>query len=431
MKQAIFSLLFFLISASLLDAQQVAKNEDGAFLLTNATIHTITKGNLVGNVLIRDGKIAGVGDVSGGDNISSIDCTGKHVYPGFIDGGTRLGLSEVGSISLTQDYNEVGDATPQMQALTAVNPSSVAIPVTRVNGVTSALVVPAGGIFSGTAALVDLHGYTPKDMFAGFKGLAMNFPSSARRGRRDRRSNEDLKKEYEKSQKRLNDIWEGAVLYAKIDSSNRASGTQSAYNPEMEALAKVINNEMPLLVEVNKKKDILLALEWIKKNNVNAILTGVAEGWRVADSIQQMDIPVITGPVLSVPARDSDKYDVSYTNAARMVQAGIKVAIRTNETENVRNLPFNAGFAATYGLGVEEALKAITITPAQIFGVGDLYGSIEEGKVANLFVADGDPFEMKTRITHLFIKGWQVPIESRHTLLYDEFLERSPGLSNK
>lgn len=423
--------VFLLLSFWQLQAQQVAKNEYGTFHLTNATIHTVTNGTITGDVLIKEGKIAGVGTVTTTENVQQIDCTGKHIYPGFIDGGTRLGLSEVGSVSLTQDYNEVGDATPQMQALTAVNPNSVAIPVTRVNGVTTALVVPSGGIFSGTAALINLHGYTPKDMFAEFKGIRMNFPSSGRRGRRDRRSDEDLKKEHEKAQKRLNDIWSAAVLHAKIDSANTAAGQTTAYNPEMEALAKVVTGEIPLLVEVNKKDDILLALKWIKKNQVNAILTGVSDGWRVVDSIKSQDLSVITGPVLSVPSRDSDKYDAPYTNAAKMVAAGIKVAIRTNETENVRNLPFNAGFAATYGLGVEEALKAITITPAEIFGVADKYGSIEEGKIANLFVSDGDPFEMKTRITDLFIKGWKIPIESRHTLLYDEFIERSPGLTDK
>jgi len=179
---------------------------------------------------------------------------------------------------------------------------------------------------------------------------------------------------------------------------------------------------------VNKDKDIESALEWIEKMGVKAILVGVAEGHRVADKIAAAGIPVITGPVQTVPGRDEDSYDIAYANAGIMQKAGVKVALRTDDSENVRNLPFHAGFAAAYGMGVEEALKAITINPAEIFGLGDQYGSIEEGKMANLFVSDGDPFEMKTRITHLFIKGWNIPMESRHTLLYDEFLERSPGL---
>ncbi len=155
---------------------------------------------------------------------------------------------------------------------------------------------------------------------------------------------------------------------------------------------------------------------------------GVAEGWRVAEKIAKAGIPVITGPVLSLPRRESDRYDVPYTNASKMHKAGVKVALRTDNAENTRNLPFNAGFAAAYGMGTEEALKSVTIIPAEIFGISDKYGSIEKGKVANIFVADGDPFETKTRIEKLFIRGWDIPLESRQTLLYDEFLERTPGI---
>jgi imidazolonepropionase-like amidohydrolase len=130
-----------------------------------------------------------------------------------------------------------------------------------------------------------------------------------------------------------------------------------------------------------------------------------------------------------MPSRDNDRYDQPYRNAGIMQKAGVKVALRTNEAENVRNLPFNAGFAATYGMGREEALKAVTIVPAEIFGVSDKLGSIEAGKRANLFISTGDPFEPSSEIKHLFIDGWNVPLESRQTLLYDEFLHRTPGVS--
>lgn len=196
----------------------------------------------------------------------------------------------------------------------------------------------------------------------------------------------------------------------------------------MEALVDVINGSAPILLEVNKKADILEALKWVNENKLKAIFTGVAEGYRVADSLAKYKIPVITGPILSNPSRASDKYDVAYANPSLMQKAGVKVAIRTNETENVRNLPYNAGFAATYGMTWEQAFDAISIVPAQIFGIDKDYGSLEEGKIANLFISNGDPFETRTQIKHLFIKGWNIPLESRHTLLYDEFLERDPGL---
>lgn len=408
------------------EGQQVAKGEYGTFLLTNATVETVTNGRLENaSVLIQDGKIAAVGDyVESPADAKTIDCTGLIIYPGMIDGGTQLGLTEVGSISLTRDANEIGETTPHMQALTAVNPNSVAIPVTRVSGVTTVLSAPTGGRFPGTAALIDLWGYTPDQMFTGFKGVVMNFPSSGKRGWWDRRSADEIKKEEEKNTKALNDTWDAAILYAKI----AKSGGDLDYNPEVEALAEVINGSSTLMVNANKAKDIEAALKWVEEKGVQkVILTGAYEGWRVADKIAAANIPVITGPVLRTPTRASDRYDKAYANPGIMQKAGVKVAIRTNETENVRNLPFNAGFAAAYGMGTEEALKAVTIVPAEIFGLADKLGSIEVGKQANLFIADGDPFETKTNIREVFIKGWKIPMDSRHIRLYNEFLDRQPG----
>ena len=166
----------------------------------------------------------------------------------------------------------------------------------------------------------------------------------------------------------------------------------------------------------------------MKENNVDAVLCGVSEGWRAAKEIAEANVPVITGPVLRNPTRAYDRYDRPYANAGAMQKAGVKVAIRTNEIENVRNLPYHAGFAVTYGMDKKEALKAVTIVPAEIFGVSDMYGSLEKGKVANLFVTDGDPFETKTQVKYVFIDGWNIPLVSRHTQLYEEYLERSPGV---
>lgn len=411
-----------------LQAQQIAKSTYGSFLLKGATVHTITKGDVQADVHIVDGKIASVAaNITAPANTEVIDCSGKHIYPGMIDAGTSLGLIEVSSVSLTNDANEIGNVTPHVQALTAINPNSVAIPVTRVSGVTTVIAKPSGGLFTGTAALISLVGYTPDQMYAGFKGVVMNFPSSGKRGRRDRRSPEDVKKDAEKALKTLNDVWDKAVAYAKMN----ASKSVADYNPEMEALKEVVAGNRALMIEVNKKDDILAAIEWVKDKNLNVILTGVSEGHKVAKEIAAAGIPVITGPMLSVPSRASAAYDISYTNPGLMLKAGVKVAIRSNETENVRNLPFNAGFAAAYGMGKEEALKAVTIVPAELFGVADMYGSIEQGKMASLFVSDGDPFETRTNIEKLFINGWNVPIESRHTLLYNEFLNREPGLDKK
>jgi imidazolonepropionase-like amidohydrolase len=426
------SLLTFLLVfvGSQIEAQQVKKAEKGIFLLKNAMLHTITAGNYVGDILLKDGIIADIGrNLTSVPNAKVVDCTGKHIYPGLIDGGSRLGLSEVSAVSVTNDFNELGDFIPHMKALTAVNPNAVAIPVTRVNGVTSVFAKPSGGTFPGTGALIDLFGYSPEQMTSGAERVVMNFPSTGRRGRFDRRSDEDVKKDAEKALKNANDVWESALQYHKMDSIAKAENQKwMTNNPQMEALMPIVHGQVPLFIEVNSKGDIESALEWIAEKKLKAVLTGVAEGWRVADKIAKAKIPVITGPMLAVPGRDNDRYDASYTNPGKMSKAGIKVAIRTDGSENTRNLPFNAGFAAAYGMGVEEALKAVTINAAEIFGVADKYGSLEKNKIANLFVSTGDPFETKTQIEMLFIKGWSIPIESRHTLLYDEFLERTPGL---
>ncbi len=423
----ILTILLLLVGS--ISIGQIPSAESGTFALTNATIETVTNGTIQnGTIVISDGEIADVGtNVAIPQGAKTIDCSGLTVYPGLIDGGTQIGLVEVSSDPRTRDNNELGDVIPHIQALTAVNPSSVILPVTRVNGVTTALTMPSGGLFPGTAALINLHGYTPDQMYADFKGVVLNFPATGRRGRWDRRSDEDIKKAAEKNMKKLNDVWTKAVQYHKIDSAS--GGKEQAYYPEMEALLPVVRKEMKLLINVNAANDIKAALKWIDEKGADAILIGVSEGWRVAEEIAKADIPVITGPVLSNPTRSYDRYDRPYANAGAMQKAGVKVAIRTNEVENVRNLPFHAGFAATYGMGKEEALKAITIIPAEIFGVADRYGSLEKGKVANLLVSNGDPFETSTEIKYVFIDGWKIPMVSRHTQLYDEYLNRAPGVN--
>ncbi|MBN8588763.1 MAG: amidohydrolase family protein [Rhodothermia bacterium] len=400
--------------------------------LTNARLVTVTNGVIENaTLLIRDGKIAALGKavvIPTGATI--IDCAGKSVYPGFIESGGQLGLMEVGSLPETVDHDELGNITPQMQALTAINPNSELIPVTRVNGVLFTLAVPTGGLFPGTSALVRLHGYNPDQMFAGFKGVVMNFPNTGRFGGFDRRSEEEITKAYQKALEDLNNLWEQAQNYNRIQGSYKASaGTKAPeYVPEMEALAPVVRGEMPLLIEVNTAKDIEAALQWIKAKGVKAILTGVREGWRVADKIAASGVPVVAASVFAFPTRSSDRYDRGYANPGLLHKAGVKVALRSEANENARNLPYFAGYAAAYGLGKEQALKAVTIIPAEIFGVANKLGSLEIGKEATVFVANGDPFEPKTQISHVLIAGRNITLTSMQTRLYDEFLNRNPGL---
>ena len=430
--------LLILLLASFLTgsaAAQQPKSQPGPFALTNARIYTVTNGVIDdGTVVIEGSRITAVGaNATVPDGAQTIDLDGSTIYPGMIDAGTRLGLVEIGSLSETRDYSEIGQITPHMRALTAVNPSSVSIPVTRVNGVTTVIAEPSGGLFPGTAALIDLLGYTPSQMHREFEAVVMNFPTTGRRGWWDDRSKEQIEKEAEKALDKLEETWEQAALYARIDSAYEAgvrNGERPEYAPAMKTLAGVVRGEMPLLVKVDKAQDITKAIEWVQERGQtdNAIFSGVAEGWRVADEIAEAGIPCLVGPVLATPARDADRYDKPYANAGLMREAGVNLAIRSGEAENVRNLPYHAGFAVAYGMDREEALRAVTIAPARILGVSDQIGSIEEGKIANLFVADGDPFKTDTDVEHVFIEGRKVPLVSRHTELYREFLDRRPGL---
>ncbi len=432
-------LTLLLVVASLL-AQDTIQDTDrarqGTYAITNARIETISDGVLEqGTVVIEGDRIVAIGrDVAIPPGAKVIDAGGQHVYPGMIDSGTQLGLVEIGSVRETNDTNEVGDLTPQMDALTAINPNAVAIPVTRVSGVTTVVSEPAGGLFPGMAAAVNLHGYTPEQMTAGgVRLMILEFPRKSPPrfsfGRQD--DDDDPEKRYREAMEKLNEIWDRAELYHRIATSweQDPSGKQTPeYVPEMAALRNAVSGDMPLMIKVNAAEDIEVAIDWVKTRELeHVVFSGVSEGWRVADKLAEAGIPVFAGPVLATPSRNSDRYDKAYANAGLMSKAGVKVALRSGESENVRNLPFNAGFAATYGMGREEALRAVTLTAAEVLGIDDDYGSLEVGKKANLFVSTGDPFEPKSHITALFIDGFNVPITNRQTELYEEFLNRDEG----
>lgn len=422
--------LFVLFGWMNVQAQIVEKPNFGKIAITGATVHTVSNGVIENGVVLINGKnIEYVGNNAKiSDDYMVIDATGKHVYPGFMDAGTSLGLVEISAVPVTVDNREVGQFNPHMRAFTAFNPHSAAVPVTRVSGVTHVISAPSGGIISGKAALMDLWGYSPDSMAVlENAGLMLNLPSSGSRGWWDNRSEKEIKEAYEKDIKQIDDYLSKSLFYNEMMNAFEANSRGKAHPDKdlaLEAMREVVTGRIPVGIEVNREKDILAAIEWTKKYpNMRFIFIGVNEGWRVAEEIAAAEIPVLVS-TLYTPTRDYDHTHRPYENPGLLAKAGVKVAIATGETENVRNAPFNAGYAATYGMGKEEALKAITLYPAQIFGVDDRLGSLEAGKQANLFIADGDPFEPLTQIEQVFIKGFMIPMESRHTQLYQEFLDR-------
>jgi len=429
------SLLLILVCLSTAAIAQITEKPGfGKFAITNADIYTVTNGIIEnGVVLIDNKKISYVGkNAKITDDYTRIDASGKRVYPGFIDSGTGLGLVEISAVSVTNDQNEVGNFNPHVMAFTAINPHSTAIPVTRTSGVTTVLSAPGSGTISGKATLINLYGNSPDSMAVVQKaGLVHNWPSSGARGWWDDRSDKEIEEAYQENIKQIKDYWKNAMAYNRMMNDYEANSSgkdQPDTDIALKAMREVLSGDVPVILSVNKKKDIKKALSWVEemreKTEARFMLAGVEEGWMVTEAIADADIPCLIGPVLDVPSEDYMGYQTSYQNAGRLHDAGIQVALMTQDAENVRNLPFNAGFAATYGMGVEQALKAITITPAKIFGVDDKIGSIEEGKIANLFIADGDPFEPMNHIEQVFIEGYKIPMTNRHRQLYEQFLDR-------
>lgn len=423
--------LTFLFGFTTLQAQIVEKPEYGTFIIENVDIYPVTAEVIKGGVVvIQDGIIEYVGsnvkpDLTG--DVKRIDGSGYRLYPGFIDSETQLGLNEIGAVAVTIDAAEVGSVNPEMIAQTAINPGSVSIPVTRVDGVTNVVASPVSGLVSGTGSLIDLYGYTPEAMSVDQRaGVYINWPSSGKRGWWDSRSDSDIEKDYKEALDQINELFNDArayhAMWEAIESGDLDA--QPAVNAKMDAMRHLFTQEARLVVRVNREKDILAAIDWAnEQDDLSFVFSGVSEGWRVAEQLAEAEIPVIATALVTT-SRSSDHYARPYQNAGLMANAGVHVSLSTFNTENVRNLPFHAGYAATYGMGVEEALKAVTINPAEMWGVADKLGSIEVGKHANLFLVDGDPFETTSNIKDVFIRGYRIPMVSRHTQLNEEFLNR-------
>lgn len=415
-----------------------SKAESSVYAIRNARIVTVTGATIEkGTVLIRDGKIAAVGaSVSVPSNARIVDATGLSVYPGMIDAGTTLGLQEIASVAGTVDTTELGDFNPNMKAIIAVNPHSELIPVARANGITTVLTSPQGGLISGQAALINLDGWTPYEMaLKASAAMRINYPrlasggggflsasvqaTDAMRQRRDRLV-EELKKKFEDAK---------AYLQAKEAAAKDKNIPERETDLGLEALIPVLKGEVPVIVSADNEKQIRGAVELADQFKLRLVITGGDEALKVASLLKEKNIPVIVGPVLSLPNSEDDAYDRSYALAGELYKAGIKIAISTNNgTEYgpgaVRLLPFQAGTAAAFGLPKDEALKSVTIYPAQILGVDKLVGSIEEGKIANLIVTDGDPLEFRTKVKQLFINGHPIDLATKHTRLYEKFSKR-------
>lgn len=412
--------------ASLSLLAQAPVPQRGTFAITNATIVPVVGERVPrGTVVIRDGRIAAVGAaVTAPSDATVIDGSGLFVYPGFIDSGTQLGLTEIGQGAPGgEDMTELGDFNPQDLALTAVNPYSELIPTVRVNGITTAITAPRGNTIAGYAALLDLAGWTTAEMGVNPRaGMVINMPRQAGGGRfgGGGPQNEQQQRERLAEQTRaLRTYLTDAKAYADL----KARGGVPETNLAFEAMVPVVTGQVPGIFDVETADEIRSVLALADSFHLKVVLRGAREGWRLADTLAARHIPVIVGPTTETPPNDSP-YDELYANPGALARAGVLIAFRTNDAADSRNLPYNAALAEAYGLDPDEALRSITINPARIWGVADRYGSIEAGKVANLIVTTGDPLDVRSTVRHLFIRGQLIPFNDRHTRLYEQARSR-------
>jgi imidazolonepropionase-like amidohydrolase len=394
----------------------------GARIVTLAG-EPIEKGTLV----IRDGRISEVGpDVAVPAAAEIIEAEGLEVYPGIMDAISQLGLAEVGAVPVTVDTVELGDFNPQIRAATAVHPASEHIPVARANGITHAVAAPAASFgIAGQASLVHLDGWTVEEMtIAPSVGMVLHWPSLETREfdsstfELKKLKFEDVKKKYDERVEKLGEWIEDARRYA------RAAAADGERDLKLEALARVVRKELPLLVVADDERDIRAAVEFASARDLRMALLRGRDSWKVKDLLREKGIPVILGPTLALPATEDTPYDKPFTTASELQAAGVRVIFASFSSANSRLLPHEVGNAVAYGLPWEEGLKGITLYPAQLFGVADSLGSIEEGKTANLVVTDGDPLEIKTEVRYLFINGKLVSLENKHRSLYEKYRAR-------
>ncbi len=394
--------------------------------IKNATIVPVVGQNIpFGTLLIKNGLIEAVGqniDIPPGAKI--IDAKGLYAFPGMIDSTCTLGLEEIGSVSATIDVRETGRINPQVFSIEAIRPDSVHIPISRSNGITSALVVPSGGLIAGKSSLIRLVGFTPDELLIKSPvALHIEFPSG--RGSR-RRSTSSTQEQASRQIKELKDLFHDARYYQKRKEAAKKDSRLALpeFDEILENLLPVVNGELPVMISVHAEQDILDTIKFVKDENIEAIFYGVTYGWKIPEEIKESGIPVVFASLYGQPAKWEDGYDAIYRNPSVLSKAGVKIAFSSQSASLAKDLPYHAGKAAAFGLDKQEALRAVTIYPAEIFGMGEKLGSLETGKIANIVLADGDILELGTNIIHVFIDGIEMDLSSLYTELLDKFKKR-------
>jgi len=402
-------------------------------LIRDATVHTLAGEPLEkASVLLQDGKIAGVGrGLKAPKGAQVIRADGLHLYPGLFDAFSILGLAEISAVDVTRDLGEKSGFNPQLESLIAVNPESEHLPVARANGVTHAVTAMTSGVIAGQAGVIHLDGWTWEDMAIERSGpLYVSWPEirvhtlgpgDKADPKKRPTTFQQAKEKYEKEVAAITDWLDAARQY---EAAKKAGLEPGEIDRRLEALLPYLHGERPLLVRASRARAIRNAVEYCGEQGLKMILLGGEESGEVKELLAEKKIPVILGPTQSLPRREDDAYDSVYALPGELSAAGVKFAFATFTASDSRTLPYEAAAAVPFGLPKEQALEAITRNPAEILGLGDKLGTIEEGKIANLILTDGDPLEITTQIRGLFIQGKEVSTENKHQRLYEKYRGR-------
>jgi len=425
-------LIVVLVAALVLLAALVfAQATSPRIFIKNATIIPVVGEKIEGGALfIENGKIAALGkNLQAPAEAQVIDASGMHVYPGFIDSYTHYGLIEIAANPNTVDVRELGKENPELKVTWAMNPHSVHFGTGRVTGTTTALVAPMGGTFPGLSALVKMEGWTVPEMTV--KEVAtsfINFPMTPRPAGEgvgaQKEATEDVTA---RLVEKIRDYLKEARRYLELKKlAGQSPGLKPPdYNPKYEALAPVFDGTLPVIISVEKAKDIELAIKFVKEEKLNAIFRGCAQGFKVADKIKQAGIPVILDSLYVGPSEPEDGYDAPYRNVVELAKAGIMIGFSSGDNPaQGKDLPYHAAKAVAFGRPHEEAIKALTINPAKIFGMQGRLGSLEVGKDADLFITTGDPLDMKSEVKYLVINGKLIDMANWWENLYEKFKNR-------
>jgi len=422
----ILFLLLFLFRASAAES----------LILTGAVVHTVSGPILApGQVLLRDGKIAEVGTNLAAADARTLDLTGQHLYPAMLALGTTVGLIEIADVRATADTTEVGDYTPDVQSWIAVNPDSELVPVARANGIGFFEPVPLGGVVSGQSGLIGVQGWTTEQMTIK-KPIALHVfwpamdlqTNPGRRGGKNRKSLEEQAKGRQLKVQALKDFFDEAAAYAKAKEAGAKGGTPLQQVPAWEAMLPYVRGELPIVVHADDVRQIRAMLDWAATRPYRIILSGGREAWKLASELAAKKIPVVYTHVYTRPMHDSEGYDVQFCAPQVLHQAGVQVTFSIGEkpfdAPSARNLPYDAAQAVAFGLPADEALRGLTLYPAQLAGVAKRLGSIEPGKDATLFSADGDILDIRVNVKHMWISGKEISLETRQTRLYEKYKNR-------